>query len=191
MAIAALATDRLTLVSLVGDDGAFALPRFLQGPAFRDAGRILVRAQTAAQRNLTASRIDAAIAEADRAVLLVAQGAGCLAAAWWARLSPESYVSRVAGALMIAPDDRGGVATRFASPRASLPFPSIVVGASDAEQRLAGEWGSSLIDGPVPGRLAGGAGSGRFQSLIARFTSAIVDHDVRAAERMIAALGDR
>jgi predicted alpha/beta hydrolase family esterase len=189
MAIAALATERLTLVSLLGDERSPIVSRLLQGRGFRDVRHIAIHAQTTAQRTMTASRIDAAITEADRAVLLVAQGTGCLAAAWWARLSPRSYVARVAGALLIAPDGNPTGADGFASPRSALPFPSVVIGADDASQRLAGEWGSRLIDGPLP--IDQRETSGRFQSMIARFTNAIVESDVRAAERLIAAIGDR
>jgi pimeloyl-ACP methyl ester carboxylesterase len=185
MNVAALSDERLTLVTLFGETDL----SLLQSPAFGRARQVTVRSETPAQRNVTASRIDAAIAEADRAVLLVAHGAGCLAAAWWARLSPRPYVARVAGALMIAPDGRTPRSAGFASPLSALPFPSIVVGADDASQQLAGEWGSRLIDGPLP--VAGRSVSSRFQAMMSRFTSAIVDHDVRMAERLIAAIGDR
>ena len=188
MAIAALVPQRLTLVSLVEDARSPLLERLAKAPAFLGALHIPMLGETAAQRTLTAARIDAAIIGADRAVLLVAQGAGCLAAAWWARLSPEAYVARVAGALMIAPETRPAAPLGFASPRTALPFPSIVVGADDASQRLAGEWGSRMIDGPVP--IGQRETSNRFLSMLARFTSAIVQNDVRAAERLIAAIGD-
>ncbi len=188
MTVLALAPQRLTLVSLIGDGRTPLLTRLMQGAAFRDTLHIPVRGDTTAHRNLSAARIDAAIARADRAVLLIAEGAECAAAAWWARLSPASYVSRVAGALMLAPHDRAH-ATGFASPRSALPFPSIVVGADDVSQRLADEWGSRLVDGPLA--IGQGAPSGRFQAIIARFTSAIVESDVQSAERLIAALGDR
>lgn len=183
-----LPAQRLTLVSLLGDEQSPALSRLLHMPAFRDARHVAIHSHTVAQRNLTASRIDAAINEADRAVLLIAQGAGCLAAAWWARLSPRSYVDRVAGALLVAPEARLVDAGAFASPSSSLPFPSIVVGADDASQRLAGAWGSRLVDGPLP--IGQQQTSSRFQSIITRFTSAIVESDVRAAKRLIAAIGD-
>ena len=189
MAVAAFAPHRLTMVSLVEDAASPLLARLAQAPAFLNALHIPMLDDTTARRTLTAARIDAAITGADRAVMIVAQGAGCLAAAWWARLSPEAYVSRVAGALMIAPDTRDATALGFASPRIALPFPSIVVGADDATQRLAGEWGSRMIDGPVP--IGERGTSNRFLSMLARFTSAIVENDVRAAERLIAAIGDR
>ena len=186
----ALATDRLTLISLVGDDGRRApLAGLLHIPGLRDARQIQVRSQTTSHRTMMAAQIDAAIVEAERAVLLVAHGTGCMAAARWARLSPSAYVARVAGAVMIAPDWTMGGATTFASPQSRLPFSSIVVGSDDETQRLAGEWGSRLIDGPL---LVGKAGpSGRFGSMIERFTAAIVERDVSAANRLLDAIGDR
>ncbi len=189
MTVLALKPDQLTLMSLTGDGPAPLLARLMQGSAFRDTRPIAISGDTAAHRTLSAARIDAAVMQADRAVLLIAEGAQCDAAAWWARLSPTSYVSRVAGALMLAPQVLAQATGGFASPRSPLPFPSIVVGADDACQRLAGEWGSRLIDGPLA--IGQGTPSGRFQAIIARFTSAIVESDVQSAKRLIAALGDR
>ncbi len=189
MTVAALFPQNLTIVSLFDRAPSPAATRLLRQDAFRDATQLRVGGASAAQRNLTAAQIDAAVTRAERAVLLVAEGAGCLAAAWWARLSPRDYVSRVAGSLLIAPEARAGQFADFASPRSALPFPSIVVGADDTSQALAAEWGSRLVDGPLA--VGTGRPSGRFQALLARFTSAIVEHDVQAAERLIARIGDR
>ena len=60
------------------------------------------------RRSLWAAQLDAAVMRADRTVLLVAEGLGCHAASWWARLSPASYVSRIAGALLFDPPADGG-----------------------------------------------------------------------------------
>jgi uncharacterized protein len=94
------------------------------------------RAGTLSERNLLGARLDSAVTHAEGAVLLVAEGAGCFATAWWARLSPASYVSRVAGALFFDPiaDEAENVESLmdiFASPRTRLPFPSIVLGRDD------------------------------------------------------------
>ena len=59
------------------------------------------------RRSIWAAQLDAAVMRADRAVVLVAEGIGCHAASWWARLTPRSYVSRVAGALMFDPPAEG------------------------------------------------------------------------------------
>ncbi|GGB19209.1 hypothetical protein GCM10011380_06000 [Sphingomonas metalli] len=179
----ALIPDRVALISLLGEGQSPLLPDLLRTPSFHDVVRVPQR-PTQTQRNLLAAQIDAATLQADRAVMLVAQGIGCLAAAWWARLSPNFYVRRVAGAVMIAPGGAG-----FASPEGRLPFPSVVVGTDDLTQRLGDEWGSRFIDGPL---LVGRQGpSRRFASLIDRFTSAIVERDVAAAERLLSAVGDR
>jgi hypothetical protein len=183
-----LAVDRLTLISLVDEGLPPPLAALLQFPGICRTRHINVRAQTIAHRTMMAAQIDAAIAEAERAVLLVAQGTGCMAAAWWSRLSPSAYVSRVAGAVMVAPDATGCRGTAFASPRCILPFSTIVVGTNDESQRLAAEWGSRLIDGPLVGNVGP---SRRFLSMMERFTAAIVERDVRAAGRLLEAIGDR
>ena len=184
MAGIALLSQPLDLVVLGDADRSF-LSRLSPMPA----RHIPLRADTSADRKLTASHLDRAVLDAGRPVLLVAQGAACLAAAWWTRLSPQSYVSRVTGALMLAPRRAGERDAMFASPASRLPFPSIVVGADDASQQWAVEWGSRLIDGPLPG--VGPALSNRFQSILSHFTRAIVELDIRTAERLMAAIGDR
>lgn len=177
----------LSVVSLSGSAHPAPPPGLLDLLGAPFVTHVAVRAETAAQRTVTAARIDYAILEADRAVLLVAEGIGCAAAAWWARLSPRSYVDRVAGALLVSPDQTTGKAS-FASPRSALPFPSLVLGATDAAQRLSREWGGRLIDGPVPARER--SATRRFQSLILRFTGAIVERDRQQALRLLDQIGD-
>lgn len=186
MAIVTLPLRGLTTITL--DDAARfgPSPALDAVPALRGARHVMI--DSTMRGRVVAARIDAAIREADRAVMLVAHGTNCLVAAWWARLSPRDDVSRIAGALMLAPDDRQPVSGAFAAPRARLPFPSLVVGADDASQRLAAEWGSRLVDGPLPLERAGI--SRRLQSMVLRFTSAIVEQDVIVAERLVAAIGD-
>lgn len=151
------------------------------------------RASTRAERNLLGAKLDAAVTRADRAVLLVAEGASCFATAWWARLTPAAYVSRVAGALFFRPveDERegDGLMQTFASPRTALPFPSIVLG-NDREhadllphvRALADNWGSRVVvDRPVEDERA----LYRTRRLIARFTAIIVEDKVRAAHGII------
>lgn len=188
MSIAALDGRRLTLIALVPDDRASLLSRFLQIPGLGDAHHIAVRGDTVAQRTALAARIDAAVLEANRAVMLVAQETACMAAAWWARLSPKSYIANVSGALMIAPDGRHCAELRFASPRVALPFPSIAIGNDDQTQRLGCEWGSRLIDAPLA--IGGDGPTNRLRTMISRFTAAIVERDVGSAERLIRAIGD-
>ena len=99
MSIAALDGRHLAMISLVPQGQATSMNRFLGMPGLSDAKQIVVTGYTAAQRTALAARIDAAVSEADRAVMLIAEGAACAAAAWWARLSPRCYTAGVSGAL--------------------------------------------------------------------------------------------
>lgn len=109
--------------------------------------------------NLWAARLDAAVAGAEGPVVIAAHGVGCLALAWWARLSPAAYVAPVAAGLMLDPvaataDALPDAARRFAAgPRTLLPFPSIVAQgarrgrAINARLRaLAASWGGRFLD---------------------------------------------
>jgi predicted alpha/beta hydrolase family esterase len=179
-------------LSLVGISAAAAPWRDLfAAPA---QTHIPYRAGTASERNLLGARLDAAVTHAEGAVLLVAEGASCFATAWWARLSPSSYVSRVAGALFFDPiaDDGESVESlldTFASPRTRLPFPSIVLGRDDRRSVLASQvraladgWGSGVVAGSrrdAPGPLR------RTRSVIQRFTAGVVAREVRTGRALI------
>jgi predicted alpha/beta hydrolase family esterase len=144
------------------------------------------------RRGIWAAQLDAAVMRADRAVVLVAEGIGCHAASWWARLSPANYVSRVAGALLFDPPAEGARDREpFASPAIALPFPSLVLAgnAAAAPGDAIDSWGSRLIDGHrqrqgdlQPWRSA--------QRLIGRVTAKVIERDV---ERIFAlhAIGRR
>lgn len=129
------------------------------------------------ERNLLGAKIDRFVGEADRQVILLAHGAGCRAAAWWARLSPSHYVQRVAGAILVDPavEDAG---TRFASPATLLPFRSMTLDSTGRIEALAREWGSEVM--PDDGATRGGA----LLRLIERMSGAVVAHDVRTAEKL-------
>jgi uncharacterized protein len=145
---------------------------------------------TAQGRNASAARLDDAVLQAERPVLLVAEGAACFAAAWWARLSPTPYVARVAGALLFRPMLTGGdPRAAFASPEVRLPFPSLLVddaAALDEARALAGGWGSSLAD---VGRIARGGGRAspwrQAQRMIERYTRSVVARDIRMARERL------
>ncbi len=132
------------------------------------------------RRGIWAAQLDAAVMRADRAVVLVAEGIGCHAASWWARLSPANYVSRVAGALLFDPPAEGARDREaFASPAVALPFPSLVLAGdtSAAPGEAIDSWGSRLIDGHRqrhgelrPWRSA--------QRLVERFTAKVIERDV-------------
>lgn len=133
-----------------------------------------------ARRGIWAAQLDAAVMRCDRTVVLVAEGIGCHAASWWARLSPASYVSRVAGALLFDPSAAGARDhDAFASPAIALPFPSLVLAAHaprTAEATIDG-WGSRLIDGRRrrQGDLRPWQSA---QRLIERVTNKVVERDV-------------
>lgn len=128
-------------------------------------------------RNMLGARIDRFVGEADRQVILLAHGAGCRAAAWWARLSPSHYVQRVAGAILVDPmvaDTRA----RFASPATLLPFRSMTLDSTGRIEALAREWGSEVMPGDSAAR------GGALLRLIDRLSGAVVAHDVRTAEKL-------
>lgn len=141
-------------------------------------------AETPAQRNIWAARLDEAVLRADKPVLLIAGGESCFATAWWARLSPASYVSRVAGALLFTPNARKGAdPDKFASPRVALPFPSAIVQGQRAPDArilaLAESWGSRFLDQP---RNLSPSAWDQAQDAIMRLTARVVERDMRVAE---------
>jgi predicted alpha/beta hydrolase family esterase len=152
------------------------------------------RAGTLSERNLLGARLDSAVTTAQGAVLLVAEGAGCFATAWWARLSPASYVSRVAGALFFDPiADEGesveSLLDTFASPRTRLPFPSIVLGRDDRRSLVASRV-AALADGWGSGVIAGSRSDSagplrRTRGIIARFTAGVVAREVRTGRALV------
>ncbi|MBO9622303.1 MAG: alpha/beta hydrolase [Sphingomonas sp.] len=190
MGALALPND-LSLVTIAGGAAA-PWASLLQWPERGDA-HVPLLARTRAERNLLGAKLDAAVTQADRAVLLLAQGAGCHAAAWWARLSPASYVSRVAGAILFQPmdaeADEAELSETFASPRIRLPFPSVVVGGGQGRgellpqiRALAENWGSRVVverDSPAQTAFR------RTRRVIARFTAGVVERDVDAAARLL------
>lgn len=154
----------------------------LRWPSFGDDHVALDRGD---RRGIWAAQLDAAVMRADRAVVLVAEGIGCHAASWWARLTPHSYVSRVAGALLFDPPAAGaGNREAFASPAVALPFPSLVLAgdAAAAPGDAIESWGSRLIDGhrQRQGDLLSWRSA---QRLVERVTAKVVERDV---ERILA-----
>jgi uncharacterized protein len=158
-------------------------PRFDRQVTLGDLG--------AGARSRIGYRIDQAVREADRAVLLVGSGVACAAIAWWSRLSPAHYTDRVAGALFFAAEETGqGDATAFASPAAPLNFPSAVVqGFADRPDpaRAAGlalGWGSHVVDDSAAAIRAVGDRARPLhwlQRTMRDWTAAIVEHDIRTA----------
>lgn len=133
-------------------------------------------------RDIWATRLDHAVAQADRAVLLVAEGAACLASVWWARLSPSHYVSKVAGALFFQPPAATALGRQggqlFASPDAALPFPSLVADGSSNASALARLCGGQLLQPPVAAAIPTGMWR-QAQRLIERLSAGVVEQDMR------------
>jgi predicted alpha/beta hydrolase family esterase len=108
-----------------------------------------------------AQQLDTATTRSREPIVLLAQGVACLAVAWWAQLSPRSYLQHIRGAVFLSPLSIGfGQAAIAAkarmSPATKLPFPSVV--ASDPSPMieqvlaLADNWGSRFVDtGAVSG----------------------------------------
>lgn len=127
------------------------------------------------RRNDWVNRLNMAIYRADRPVILVAQGLGCVAVAWWAEYEQPPYANPVVGALFTdAPDvDRPGSDPRLANfgscPRKPLPFPAfLTAGQGDrfanlrTAQMLAGDWGCRFIYAGETARSDAGAGDWHF-----------------------------
>lgn len=198
MASLALPTGDLFSVITTGRHGREpAWKSLLNWPSFGDA-HIDYAADTPTQRNIWAAHLDEAVLRADKPVLLVASGESCFATAWWARLSPASYVSKVAGALLFTPMPQGRVKTgtleefaqKFASPRVTLPFPTAIVdGAGITDQRvqsLAESWGSGFLDtaGETPALPGSATAWQQAQNAVMRLTARVVEHDLRIARTL-------
>lgn len=117
-------------------------------------------------RNTWVNKLNLAIREADRPVVLVAHSLGCLAVAWWAHFEGREAADRVAGALLVAPPevDFFPLDPRLESfaptPLHSLPFPAILVGSRNdpymgfrTAQRLARTWGARFADAGASGHI--------------------------------------
>ena len=120
-----------------------------------DCRRVDLGVWGAPLRNTWVNKLNLAIYRANRPVVLVAHGLGCVTVAWWAEYEQPAFGDPVIGALLMAPPDvdRPGLDPRLARlgscPRKELPFPSYLV-ASRNDPRcsyrtalsLARDWGS-------------------------------------------------
>lgn len=102
-----------------------------------------------------ALQLDAVFSRRRQPAVILAQGVACLAVAWWAQLSPRSYLHSVQGALFLSPLTIGFgedaiAATARQGPSTRLPFPSVVASASypfiDRLLALADSWGSQVVE---------------------------------------------
>ena len=114
-------------------------------------------------RNSWVNRLNLAIHNAARPVILVAHSLGCHAVAWWTEYEQPGADGKVLGALLVAPPDverpdaegqLDGRLARFAPVmRTAFPFPSIVAASRDdpyigfdRARRLARIWKSRFVD---------------------------------------------
>lgn len=106
-----------------------------------------------------ALQLDAAFARRSTPAVILAQGVACLAVAWWAQLSPRSYLVSVRGALFRSPLHIGFgqaaiAASALTGPLHRLPFPSVVAGDTtpfvERVLALADAWGSRFVDTSAP-----------------------------------------
>ncbi len=177
---------RLDIITL-GNAEQLDRLRSLTLGAHRLAAHIHADGITRTDRKRLGARLDRAIAGAEARVLLVAEGAGCFAATWWARLSPASDVARVVGALFYAPtadaDAARVAASLFRSPRTPLPFPSLLIEDRNALARggaLVQDWGSRAFG--MADDLA--TPFARARRMVARFTAGVVERDAMRADRL-------
>ncbi|MBT2188101.1 RBBP9/YdeN family alpha/beta hydrolase [Sphingobium nicotianae] len=120
----------------------------------------------APRRNAWVNKLNLAIRDAGRPVILVAHSLGCHAVAWWAAMEQPAFGDPVLGALLVAPPevDVAPMDARLKpfgpTPKAPLPFPSIVVASHDdpyiqfhRARRLAQFWGSRFADAGSVGHI--------------------------------------
>lgn len=131
---------------------------------------------TSPDRDGWVARLDQAIRRAEAPVILVAHSLGCLAVAWWARLSPPPSGWPVVAALLVAPADvdRADAPDELRgfrpAPAAPLPFRSVVVASTDdpwidagRARILAAAWGSRYVEAGPLGHVNAASGVGDWQ----------------------------
>lgn len=127
-------------------------------------------------RNLWISRLERALAQTRGPVVLVAHSLSCHLVAWWAHLAGEAASRPVAGAMLVAPPDldRAQIDRRIAgfapTPRAVLPFPTVVVASRDdpwcsaaRAREMAGNWLAAFYDVGGGGHLNAESGLGAWR----------------------------
>lgn len=124
-------------------------------------------------RNTWVNKLNLAVYRAERPVLLVGHGLGCLTIAWWAEYERPAADGAVIGALLIAPPDpeRADADPRLArfgaAPRQALPFPATVVASADdpgcslpSAIELARDWECRFTEAGAVGHLDAASGVG-------------------------------
>jgi len=140
-----------------------------------DCRRVDLGCWSEPDRRIWTERLDAAVAMTDGPLTLVAHSLGCLTIAWWALGADHRRLTRVRGALLVAPPDVDSTdahpfVRRFApAPVAPLPFHSILVASRDDRYAafdrlalLARAWGSCFVDAGYVGHINAESGLGRW-----------------------------
>ncbi|MEJ7934196.1 alpha/beta hydrolase [Sphingobium sp. AN558] len=141
-----------------------------------DCQRVDLGSWASPNRNAWVTRLDAAIREVNGPIVLAAHSLGCLAVAWWGALQSQAYGWPVTGALLVAPPDCDRMETPESiggfgpTPRAQLPFPSIVVASRDdpyifyeRAHSIGKYWGSQFVDGGYSGHINAESGLGEWR----------------------------
>jgi len=148
--IEAVTDSPVTIVVSTKDD-PFVLPLGASG----GIRSLALDLRTGFHRGLWALQLDKAVGEGRERVVFAAHGIACLAVAWWAQLSPRSYLRNVAGAVFHAPMamtmGQAAIArSLWPSPATRLPFPTVVANEGsplvDRVLALADNWGSRFVD---------------------------------------------
>ncbi len=118
-------------------------------------------------------RITAEVKQAPAPIVFAAHSLGCIALAHWCKAAPSAEVSKIKGALMVAPadvdrKDSPKQLQDFAPvPHNLLPFPSIVVASSndpyltpERAREFARGWGSRFVNIGAAGHVNGESGLG-------------------------------
>lgn len=118
-------------------------------------------------------RIAAEVKQSPPPIVFAAHSLGCIALAHWCKTVAPAELSKIKGALLVAPADVDGKDAPKALkdfspiPRDLLPFPSIVVASSNdpyitlpRARELARAWGSRFVDIGAVGHINGESGLG-------------------------------
>jgi predicted alpha/beta hydrolase family esterase len=178
-------SDRFSIVTISGSGAPSPPWQTLFGWPGASEATLAIDVRSGAERRAWAARLDQLVQRADRSILLVVDGIGCTAAAWWARLSPADDVARIGGAILFpgtAAAAAPAPAKLFSSPGSRLPFPSVVIHASDnaaAADRAIASWGSRIVSYRRERDRASSLGSWQqAQRLFLRLTGHVVDGDL-------------
>lgn len=140
-------------------------------------------------RNTWANRINLAIHRANRPIVLLAHGLGCLAVTWWARYERPVRPGPVVAAMLVAPPDvdRAGVDRRLARfapvPDCELPFSTCLVASRNdpalafaRAAELGRAWGARLFDGGLSGDLGPATGMAEWEPGEALLNEILLHH---------------